>query len=302
MSRVVLAALTAAALAAVSCGSYGGKGNGAEAASHGDTLLLPAPAVPDAIVEPEARAAWAAARWWEKMDFTDRGRSLDTAFMEQNFSNFISVAAYSDSAARDRSMENLLKRAEADTAAWRFVGYVAEKYLYDPNSPYRSDELYAAYLRAALRSPLNDESRHARDTFRLEMAMRNRPGTPATDFRFVTSDGQTATLRKTRTGKEILLIFYNPDCESCEAVIKGLKGLPLTERYTVLAIDAESDRGRWEATKMDMPEGWTVGYALSPLLDEDMYDLKASPTIYVLDSMGVVIAKDIPPESLAPQR
>ena len=128
------------------CNKNGGKVGGAEAASHGDTLLLPAPAVPDAIVEPEARAAWAAARWWEKMDFTDHRRSLDTAFMEQNFSNFISVAAYADSAARDRSMENLLKRAEADTAAWRFVGYVAEKYLYDPNSPYRSDELYAAYV------------------------------------------------------------------------------------------------------------------------------------------------------------
>ena len=254
------------------------------------------------ITEPEERAAWAALHWWDDLDFSDHRRSLDTAFMEQNFSNFISVATYADSIGRVQGVERLMKRAEADSAAWRFVVDVAEKYLYDPNSPFRSDELYAPFLRAQLASPLADEARRVRDAHRLKMAMKNRVGTRATNFRFVTADGRDMSLSDVRSEKEILLIFYNPDCESCGEVVERFGKLPMTEWFTVLAIDAESDRGRWEATKMDMPEGWTVGYALSPILDEDMYDLKASPTIYVLDSTGVVIAKDIPPESLAPQR
>lgn len=290
-------------LALTLCGACGGKADSdAGKVSEEWQLELPAPAVPDSIAEPEERAAWAALRWWDALDFSDHRRSLDTAFMEQNFSNFISVAAYADSIGRVQGVERLMKRAEADSAAWRFVVDVAEKYLYDPNSPFRSDELYAPFLRAQLASPLADEARRVRDAHRLKMAMKNRVGTRATNFRFVTADGRDMSLSDVRSEKEILLIFYNPDCESCGEVVERFGKLPMTEWFTVLAIDAESDRGRWEATKMDMPEGWTVGYALSPLLDEDMYDLKASPTIYVLDSTGVVIAKDIPPESLAPQR
>lgn len=290
-------------LALTLCGACGGKADsGTEKASEEWQLELPAPAVPDSIAEPEERAAWAALHWWDDLDFSDHRRSLDTAFMEQNFSNFISVATYADSIGRVQGVERLMKRAEADSAAWRFVVDVAEKYLYDPNSPFRSDELYAPFLRAQLASPLADEARRVRDAHRLKMAMKNRVGTRATNFRFVTADGRDMSLSDVRSEKEILLIFYNPDCESCGEVVERFGKLPMTEWFTVLAIDAESDRGRWEATKMDMPEGWTVGYALSPILDEDMYDLKASPTIYVLDSTGVVIAKDIPPESLAPQR
>lgn len=290
-------------LALTLCGACGGRADsGTGKVSEEWQLELPAPAVPDSIAEPEERAAWAALHWWDDLDFSDHRRSLDTAFMEQNFSNFISVAAYADSIGRVQGVERLMKRAEADSAAWRFVVDVAEKYLYDPNSPFRSDELYAPFLRAQLASPLADEARRVRDAHRLKMAMKNRVGTRATNFRFVTADGRDMSLSDVRSEKEILLIFYNPDCESCGEVVERFGKLPMTEWFTVLAIDAESDRGRWEATKMDMPEGWTVGYALSPLLDEDMYDLKASPTIYVLDSTGVVIAKDIPPESLAPQR
>ena len=290
-------------LALTLCGACGGRADSdAGKASEEWQLELPAPAVPDSITEPEERAAWAALHWWDDLDFSDHRRSLDTAFMEQNFSNFISVAAYADSIGRVQGVERLMKRAEADSAAWRFVVDVAEKYLYDPNSPFRSDELYAPFLRAQLASPLADEARRVRDAHRLKMAMKNRVGTRATNFRFVTADGRDMSLSDVRSEKEILLIFYNPDCESCGEVVERFGKLPMTEWFTVLAIDAESDRGRWEATKMDMPEGWTVGYALSPILDEDMYDLKASPTIYVLDSTGVVIAKDIPPESLAPQR
>lgn len=290
-------------LALTLCGACGGRADsGTGKVSEEWQLELPAPAVPDSIAEPEERAAWAALRWWDALDFSDHRRSLDTAFMEQNFSNFISVAAYADSIGRVQGVERLMKRAEADSAAWRFVVDVAEKYLYDPNSPFRSDELYAPFLRAQLASPLADEARRVRDAHRLKMAMKNRVGTRATNFRFVTADGRDMSLSDVRSEKEILLIFYNPDCESCGEVVERFGKLPMTEWFSVLAIDAESDRGRWEATKMDMPEGWTVGYALSPLLDEDMYDLKASPTIYVLDSTGVVIAKDIPPESLAPQR
>ena len=270
-------------------------------ATGSDTLSgleLPVPDIPDSITHPERRAAYAALRWWDALDFANDSRSLDTAFIEQNFVNFMTVLANTDTLSRQRAVDRLLSSAQHSPQAWSLMTEVAEKYLYDPNSPFRSDELYIPFLRTQSRSPLADEARRARDAYRLAMAMKNRPGHPATDFSFVTRDGLRTSLHAVKSDKPLLLIFYNPDCESCGKTIARLRKVNHTSPYTVLAIDAESERDRWEATAADMPADWTVGYALTPVLEEELYDLKASPTIYVLDTDKRVIGKDVAPELL----
>lgn len=275
--------------------------NSSHSATGSDTLSgleLPVPDIPDSITQPERRAAYAALRWWDALDFANDSRSLDTAFIEQNFVNFMTVLANTDTLSQQRAVDRLLSSAQHSPQAWSLMVEVAEKYLYDPNSPFRSDELYIPFLRSQSRSPLADEARRARDAYRLAMAMKNRPGHPATDFSFVTRDGLRTSLHAVKSDKPLLLIFYNPDCESCGETIARLRKVDLTGRFTVLAVDAESERDLWEATAADMPADWTVGYALTPVLEEELYDLKASPTIYVLDTDRGVLAKDVAPELL----
>lgn len=261
-------------------------------------LELPVPDIPDSITRPEHRAAYAALRWWDALDFANDSRSLDTAFIEQNFVNFMTVLANTDSLSQQKAVDRLLASAERSPHAWSLMTEVAEKYLYDPNSPFRSDELYIPFLRSQTRSPLAGETRRERDSYRLAMAMKNRPGHPATDFSFVTRDGLRTSLHAVKSDKPLLLIFYNPDCESCGETIARLRMVDLTRQYTVVAVDAESERDRWEATASTMPADWTVGYAFTPVLEEEIYDLKASPTIYVLDTDKRVIGKDVAPELL----
>lgn len=264
-----------------------------------DTLVLPMPEIPENITVPAKRAAYAAVKWWDHVDFKDHKRSLDTAFMEQNFSNFVMVLANADTVAIQKAVDTLMDKAERDPEAWQFLLEVVDKYLYDPNSPFHSDELYIPFLRHVTKSPLVNEGRRERALYRLEMALKNRPGTMAADFRFLTREGTTMTLHEVKSSRPILLIFYNPDCESCEKVVDRLRRQNLTDIFTVLAIDAESDIGRWKATAGDMPYDWTVGHALTPVLENDLYDLKASPTIYLLDADKKVAAKDISPDQIS---
>lgn len=282
----------------IMAGGCSGKDKSANPGAVETVTDLPLPAIPDSITDPARRAAYAALHWWDTMDFRNHRLSLDTAFMEQNFSNFVMVLSGTDTVSVRQSVDRLLERAEADSGAWRLLAHVTEKYLYDPNSPYRSDELYIPFLREYIASPLEDDGRRERDSFRLEMALRNRVGAVATDFRFVTRQGQEMSLHGLAADKPVLLIFYNPDCESCETVISRLRQEPLSQKFLVLAVDAESDRGLWQRTAGEMPQDWTVGYALTTILDQDLYDLKASPTIYILNPDMTVMAKDISPAIL----
>ena len=57
------------------------------------------------------RAAYVLAHFWDSMDFSDTSRSLDTAFMEQNFANFASLLPHVDADAVSAAAESVLKKA-----------------------------------------------------------------------------------------------------------------------------------------------------------------------------------------------
>ena len=59
---------------------------------------LPLPAIPDSLTVPERRAAYVAMHFWDAMDWKDHARSLDTAFVEQNFANYLTVLPLADTA------------------------------------------------------------------------------------------------------------------------------------------------------------------------------------------------------------
>mgnify|MGYP002225558834 FL=1 len=59
-----------------------------------------------------------------------------------------------------------------------------DDYLYNPNSPYYNETLYAAYLRRMLQSTALDEARKSSLKFKLELISRNNVGKAATDFTY----------------------------------------------------------------------------------------------------------------------
>lgn len=297
ISDIVLALL--GAMICVSCGhSSGGeaaRNDGIAPDEAADSLLLQMPAVPDSLRTVEGRAGFLAVHFWDAMDWKDRSRSLDTAFVEQNFANYLTVLPLADSLSRTKGVETLMKSAEADSAAYGFLGETAAKYLGDPNSPMRDEELYILFLRELTRSPLTDRAVKMRYDHHLEAAMKNRPGSRAADFRLADAEGRITTLHElAASAPRTVVLFYDPDCDHCKETVARLASVRVPEGVRIAAVDVMGDRERFEATKNKFPSGWRLAFALDPIEDRGLYVLPALPSLYLLNRSAQVLLKDAP--------
>lgn len=278
---------------------------------------LPLPEVPSLITAPEARAAYVAARFWAALDFNDTSLSLDTAFMEQNFANFTSVLPVATERGRRTAMDSLVARATVNADALAYLAEVAEKYLYDPNSPLRDDDSYIAFAEALGASTAVGEWVKARPEQLAERLRKNRPGTRAADFDFTTPDGHRMRLtaladksdRADRSdksdgseGSAVMLVFFDPECPTCDETLHRLAGSDrlagaiAAGALRVIAIyPPEEDRisEGWADYAAKLPATWTTGIVASPETFGNRYALPALPSIYLLDGDLTVMGRDL---------
>lgn len=183
----------------------------------------------------------------------------------------------------------------ADSIAYRLWG--------SPESPRRNEARYIAFLDSLLAVDTLPDALRVRAEYRKRVAMLNRPGSVAADFRYIDRHGKESTLHDLESPLT-LLIFYDPECPHCNdllrryAASKTIKRAITEKKLTVIAIYAEGKREVWDKTKNDLPDNWLVGYDLTGILDEEIYDLPAMPTPYLLDMDKRVILKDPEPKLL----
>ncbi|MCH5220828.1 MAG: DUF5106 domain-containing protein [Muribaculaceae bacterium] len=268
------------------------------------TLELPLPDVPSTITKPQERAAFIIEHFWDAMDFSDTLRSHNSDFIEQNFANFLSVFPYAEGSAQRQAVEVLLRKAECDRDAYVLLTEVADKYLYDPNSPMLSEDYYILFLEQIVATPILDNYDKLRPRNQLEDALKNRPGMTAIDFRYETREGRRTTLYKTQVKNELLMIFYDPDCDHCKEIITALRENQMLKSkvedksLTVLAVYSGDMRELWAETSATYPADWIIGYESGAMQENGSYILRAMPTLYLLNSNKQVILKDVLPQQL----
>lgn len=247
------------------------------------------PAIPDSLREPQSRARWLGEHYWMLHDFSDMRLSLDTAYMEQSFANFTTVLQLLDGESRARSVRAVMDRAAEYPAAYDFLADIAGRYLYDPASPLYSEELYLPFVEYMLARGENP----ALEVIR-EMILKNRPGTSAPDFEYETPEGHRRRLIRHDDSRRILLMFYEPDCGRCNAVIDALAASTPPEDMRVLLIYMGSDTELWRTHASTLPPHWEAGRDAEGMIDsEDLYIIRATPTLYLLEADGTVVSKDV---------
>lgn len=262
-------------------------------------LELPMPEVPASLRTPSERAAFVLAHFWDGLDFADTVRSRRPDFMEQYFVDFLSVMPYAEPSAAQAGVKALMRRAERDTAAYRLVAGLAEKYLYEPNSPMRQEDYLIWFLEEITRTPVLDALEKRRPALLLSAARKNRPGRPAADFTYLTRGGQTRTLYGTPSAERLLLVFYDPLCEHCAEILGELqRNAAVTAALrngtlSVLAVYADADRAAWDSTAPHLPAQWQVGFDFrGDIQRHGLYGLPAMPVFYLLDARKTVLLKD----------
>jgi hypothetical protein len=171
------------------------------------------------IVEHADRANYLAKHYWDNFDFADTAYIHMPQITEQALVDYIDVLYLVSDSVSSVAIKEMLKKAEVDSSMFVYFTDLYEKYLYDPNSPMRNDELYIPVLEAMLTSSIVTEK--IRPAHLLELAQKNRVGEKASDFIYTLANGKNGTLYTIRSDYT-LLFFYNPGCHTCKEILEQL--------------------------------------------------------------------------------
>lgn len=266
-----------------------------------DTFVLPQ--IPEAMQNSEVRAKYLVMHYWDRFDFADRNLIQRPEITEQAFVDYINILGYVPKEDIDASLVYTLQKAETDTMMYNHFLELFEKYLYEPNSPFRNEEYYLPVLREVVNSPLLTEEKRSRYGFQREMVMQNRVGQRANDFIYTISSGQSFRLYDLKS-EYTLLMFTDPGCSTCAAVTERLgKSKAVNDALllnsavrtmlTVLTLYPDKDLEEWNTHLSGMPSGWLHAYDKSgEITGKRLYDIKAFPSLYLLDKDKKVILKD----------
>lgn len=289
-------------------------GCGNKKAEQFNALPFPDISLPAMIESQQEAAEYLAEHYWDA--FTDSERTYPSDFLlssgvrkreiEQKYSNWISILDMVDLKVSEKSLNRLYERALAcekkDTSSNVFETFasLADRYLYDPNSPVRNEEYYLHY--ASRLASYEGYSREKRDgyAFHAGNCSLNRLGQPAADFRFADSKGKIRRLYDVKA-PYTLLFFSNPGCEACMNIIETLKAEPKVSEMisaghlAVLNIYIDEDLQGWRDYMPVYPDNWYNGFDPDMVIRGDnLYSVRAIPSLYLLDKEKRVILKDAP--------
>lgn len=260
---------------------------------------FPYPVIPSLITDPEGRAAYLLTHYWERVDFNRHRLSDKDAMMEQGFVDFLSVFPHVEASVLPQAIRNLLKLAMTDNAKVQPLVDLVENYLYHPNSPMLNEEYYGLFIQELLTSSRLSLETREKLKFQLNAVNKNRVGSQVSDFSFLDASHRTERLY-TIKASQILLFFYDADCEECKYVLSQmkkntyLKNEVSSNRLKVVTVCVEGGLRRWMKTIDTFPQAWVKGCVedFSSLLNGFVF--RAMPTIYLLDKNKKVILKDVP--------
>lgn len=275
-----------------------GRRTSTPAAPESTTHEFRMPTLPPETLAPEERRAYMRTHYWDRFDFGDTLRlpRLDTLRMIEAFATYVAQYVTPE---HPEAIDSLMQRAAASRPMFEYFRMLSERVLHDPNSPLRNDELYIPVLQAALESPWLDAWERLRPEEELRLALQNRVEQQANDFTYEQVSGTRGTLYGNIRSEYTILFFTNPECPMCSQLCAELNSSPRMKEWIergdlcIVALYADSDTTAWRAHAETLPMTWLyVRDAEGTILSEGRYDLKAIPSLYLLDRNKRVLVKD----------
>ena len=269
---------------------------------------------PGMMTDSQDIAEYMAVNYWNGITDPSRAYPSDSALVsgvskndvEQKFADWTMFLDMVPLSVADKAVGRLYDRAAAcerqDTSSNVFetVTSLAGKYLYDPNSPLRNEDHYNSFARRLSACDLVEPSMRGKYRYEAEMTSLNRTGTVAADFRFSDKSGRMRTLHSIEAPLT-LLFFSNPGCDACMNIIQVLKGnekissMISSGQLAVLNIYIDEDLQGWRDYMPVYPDQWYNGFDPDLVIrTENLYHVRAIPSLYLLDQDKRVIMKDAP--------
>lgn len=261
------------------------------------------PVIPDTIYLPESRKEFLLKHYWDKFPFHDTIAVFNRDMVNEGCMGFLGLMSEQETPLliREKAWNVLTEQLANEERACEVFSDFMREYLFDSNSPGYDELLYAEFLQSLSEHIDPNDVRQSTFRFRLELIRRNLPGSRASDFTYCLPDGKKSTLSRTKVqGNRLLLLFYDPECGHCEEIIgqiendETLAQAVQAGKASVLAVYTEGNDSVWRASVGRMPVAWQVVTDHEQIKEHALYDLKAMPTLYLLDGNKRVLLKDAP--------
>ena len=232
--------------------------------------------VPGVITDPAEATAYLTEHFWDRVETVS---GIDSLSLEQAVGTWTSLLITCPREVGEKAVPALVSRLEklpaADAAP--LLDRV-ERYLYDPNSPVRDEDLYGVLSLALSTSKATPDSLRTHYAYLAEKCALNAVGTKAKDFLF-TDGGRIRSLYSVEAEK-LLLVFGNPECTACRELHEALAQMDgIRDIVTILEINPDED----SVAKMET---------------DKFYHIRAIPSMYLLDADKTVLLKDVPVERI----
>ena len=315
--HIVTALMTAILLA--SCGERGGGSTQQPETKYRNMNLSKGPQVPSMITDRTEITEYILTHYWDS--FLDGKYTCDSTHVNGVSNDEVEsaigmyVTLLEDNCSRSfagKTISDFFRKVERfakdhpGTNVYDFFEKMIPKYLYDPNSPVRDEDLYLPYVSGLAGSDITSEDMKAAYSFDAKMCSLNRVGETASDFTFTDLSGKRRSLHGIKAGRT-LLIFSNPGCQTCRETINSLTSnatiRQLVERgdLAVVNVYIDLEREKWMDHAKEYPSDWYNGYDQDYAIRQNRsYNVRGIPSLYVLDSEKKVIQKDAPIEKVLP--
>ena len=245
---------------------------------------FPYPTVPAVYVDPDERREWILDHFWDAflagdgLCDTSAVLGVRRSDVEGQVALFAQELEQLPLPEAQKKMRRFFSQVEerqaADTASHVFLlmEEIVSRYLYDPNSPVRDEDLYLPYVEGLAASRFTREEARPGYVYEARMCALAPVGSVAPDFRFKDARGRTRRLHDVR-----------------DRIARG--------DFAVVNVYIDEDLAAWRAYEPNYPRDWLCGYDPDGLVRSDrIYNVRAIPSLYLLDGQKRILMKDAPVE------
>lgn len=277
-------------------------------------LPFPDVQIPTMITGQQETIEYMAVNYWNGITDASRTYPSDSILVsgvrksdvEQKFADWTAIMDYAGYRVWPKAVANLYDRALAcerkDTSSQVFETFVDlfQKYFYDPNSPMRNEDVYHHFVTRYASYDDVDSVLKGKYDREARLTGLNSIGTNAADFRFSDRRGRMTNLYDI-DAEMTLLFFSNPGCDACMQIINVLRDEPIIASriedgtLAVVNIYIDEDIQAWRSYMPIYPKEWYNGFDPDMVIrNDELYNVRAIPSLYLLDKDKRVILKDAP--------
>ena len=262
------------------------------------SILIPS-VLPLMLTDPDKQQEYLLSHYWDYVNFCDTNYIHHPEITERAWVSYCELLHQVPLTFAKKSLRTTMERAYVAKVVFNYFVDLADNYLYHPNSPVRSEELYISVLDAIIDAPILSDAEKERSRGRLKLVQRNRVGTKAYNFTYSLYSNQQSSLYEL-SSEYIVLFFNNPECYSCKETMNHLRSSVLInqmvsqKRLIILSVYPDEEVEEWMNQVSSYPNFWINGYDKQmEIREKQIYDLRAIPSLYLLDRNKIVLLKDV---------